>query len=160
MLWNASSDSFQMSDTVSIRWPFSFIFNLGNKAKSQGGQVRWVRRRGNNNNVVVSHKLCCVKGLWRERCHDEEDSCGCSKLSVFFVATFSFRRLKNDAVKVRFDRCVRRNNFTMNTPLHVEKNNYHALCWTPDSDPRNRPWRPIWLWDIKDPTLSRQSAHS
>jgi hypothetical protein len=26
--------------------------------------------------------------------------------------------------------------------------------------PRNRPWRPIGLWDVKDPTLSRQSAHS
>jgi hypothetical protein len=23
----------------------------------------------------------------------------------------------------------------------------------------NRPWRPIGLWDVKDPTLSRQSAH-
>jgi hypothetical protein len=26
------------------------------------------------------------------------------------------------------------------------------------SYPRNRPWRPIGLWDVKDPTLSRQSA--
>jgi hypothetical protein len=25
---------------------------------------------------------------------------------------------------------------------------------------RNRPWRPTGLWDVKDPTLSRQSAHS
>jgi hypothetical protein len=25
--------------------------------------------------------------------------------------------------------------------------------------PCNRPWRPIWLWDIKAPILSRQSAH-
>jgi hypothetical protein len=24
--------------------------------------------------------------------------------------------------------------------------------------PRNRPWRPIGFWDVKDPTLSRQSA--
>jgi hypothetical protein len=24
---------------------------------------------------------------------------------------------------------------------------------------RNRPWRPIGLWDVKDPTLSRQSAY-
>jgi hypothetical protein len=24
---------------------------------------------------------------------------------------------------------------------------------------RNRPWRPIGLWDVKDPTLFRQSAH-
>jgi hypothetical protein len=27
------------------------------------------------------------------------------------------------------------------------------------SYPRYRPWRPIELWDVKDPTLSRQSAH-
>jgi hypothetical protein len=26
--------------------------------------------------------------------------------------------------------------------------------------PHNRPWRPIVLSDVKDPTLSRQSAHS
>jgi hypothetical protein len=25
--------------------------------------------------------------------------------------------------------------------------------------PRKRPWRPIGLWDVEDPTLSRQSAH-
>jgi hypothetical protein len=25
--------------------------------------------------------------------------------------------------------------------------------------PRNRPWMPIGLWDVKNPTLSRQSAH-
>jgi hypothetical protein len=24
---------------------------------------------------------------------------------------------------------------------------------------RNKPWRPIGLWDVKDPTLSRQSAY-
>jgi hypothetical protein len=28
------------------------------------------------------------------------------------------------------------------------------------SYPCNRPWRPVGLWDVKDPTLSRQSAHS
>jgi hypothetical protein len=28
------------------------------------------------------------------------------------------------------------------------------------SDSCNRPWRPIGLWDVEDPTLSRQSAHS
>jgi hypothetical protein len=26
--------------------------------------------------------------------------------------------------------------------------------------PFNRPWRPIGLCDVKDPTLRRQSAHS
>jgi hypothetical protein len=28
-----------------------------------------------------------------------------------------------------------------------------------ESYPSNRPWRPIWLWDVEGPTLSRQSAH-
>jgi hypothetical protein len=28
------------------------------------------------------------------------------------------------------------------------------------SYPPNRPWRPIGLWDVEDPTLCRQSAHS
>jgi hypothetical protein len=28
------------------------------------------------------------------------------------------------------------------------------------SYPHNRPWRPRGLWDVKDLTLSRQSAHS
>jgi hypothetical protein len=27
------------------------------------------------------------------------------------------------------------------------------------SYPCNRPWRPTWLWDVEDPTFSRQSAH-
>jgi hypothetical protein len=27
------------------------------------------------------------------------------------------------------------------------------------SCPRNGPWRPVGLWDVKNPTLSRQSAH-
>jgi hypothetical protein len=27
------------------------------------------------------------------------------------------------------------------------------------SYPSNRPWRPIGLWDVQDPTLSRKSAH-
>jgi hypothetical protein len=33
--------------------------------------------------------------------------------------------------------------------------------WSQNSKafPCNRPWRPIGLWDVKDPTLSRQSAH-
>jgi hypothetical protein len=25
--------------------------------------------------------------------------------------------------------------------------------------PVNKPWRPVGVWDVKDPTLSRQSAH-
>jgi hypothetical protein len=35
---------------------------------------------------------------------------------------------QNVTVKVRVDRSVRRNKFTVNNPLDVEKNNEHALC--------------------------------
>jgi hypothetical protein len=31
---------------------------------------------------------------------------------------------------------------------------YKVKCY-----PRNRPWRPVGLSDVKDPTLSRESAH-
>jgi hypothetical protein len=35
---------------------------------------------------------------------------------------------QNTTVKVRIDRSVRRKKFMVNNPLHVEKNNEHALC--------------------------------
>jgi hypothetical protein len=41
-------------------------------------------------------------------------------------------------------------NYILSNKEQVEKKSY----------PCNRPWRPIGLWDVKDPTLSRQSAHS
>jgi hypothetical protein len=37
---------------------------------------------------------------------------------------------------------------------------FYYIAGKKKSYPRNRPWRPIGLWDVKDPTLSRQSAHS
>jgi hypothetical protein len=45
----------------------------------------------------------------------------------------------------------------------VQENNGHALMLykkkVKKSYPCNRPWRPVGLWDVKNPTLSRQSAH-
>jgi hypothetical protein len=38
----------------------------------------------------------------------------------------------------------------------LQEEHSFSIKW---SYPRNRPWRPIGLWDVKDPTLSRQSAH-
>jgi hypothetical protein len=35
---------------------------------------------------------------------------------------------QNVTVKVRVDHSVRRNKFTVNNPLHVERNNGQALC--------------------------------
>jgi hypothetical protein len=47
------------------------------------------------------------------------------------------------------------------SPLHgvtIHKNAMwnHTGCWHKS---RDRPWRPIALWDVEDPTFSRQSAH-
>jgi hypothetical protein len=38
-----------------------FNFQFGKQSKLTGGQVRQVGRMGNDNHVVVSHRLC---GLW------------------------------------------------------------------------------------------------
>jgi hypothetical protein len=47
--------------------------------------------------------------------------------------------------------------------VHYSQLSYHLTLCTIDKSKvklsRNRPWRPIGLWDVKDPTLSRQSAH-
>jgi hypothetical protein len=48
-------------------------------------------------------------------------------------------------VKVRVDCSVKRNKFTVNNPLHVEKNSEHALCWTPDLLRLFCSW---WLWAL------------
>jgi hypothetical protein len=48
--------------------------------------------------------------------------------------------------------------------LKKKSNWFNPLTRSPSinrirSYPRNRPWRPIGLWDVEDPTLCRQSAH-
>jgi hypothetical protein len=48
-------------------------------------------------------------------------------------------------VKVRVDRSVRRNKFTMTIPFMSKKNNGHALCWTLDLPRLFCSW---WLWAI------------
>jgi hypothetical protein len=49
-----------------------------------------------------------------------------------FLSHTSSQASQNVTEKVRVDHSVRRNKFTVNNPLHVEKNNKHALCWTLD----------------------------
>jgi hypothetical protein len=109
-----------MSDTVSKRRPFSFIFNLGNKAKSQG-QVWQVGRMRNNNHVVASHKLWgfqeCVGG---HVVMMKEPVVVAPKFQSFLLHIF-FQVFQNGTVKARVDRSVRRNIFTVNNSLHVEK---------------------------------------
>jgi hypothetical protein len=122
MLSSTACDSLWMPDIVSKRRPFSFIFNLGNKSKSQGLSLRRVGRMGNDNHVVFSQKLCGFQGrvCGRARCRDEEASCCCAKASVFLWHIFS-QASQNVTVNVRVDRHFRRNKFTVNNPLHVEK---------------------------------------
>jgi hypothetical protein len=44
--------------------------------------------------------------------------------------------------------------------VHIGPPTAELEVWKKVKLSRNRPWRPIGLWDVKDPTLSRQSAHS
>jgi hypothetical protein len=62
MLSSTACDSFWISDTVSKRLPFSFIFNLGNKGNNRELSPATREDGGNDNHVVVSHKLCGFQG--------------------------------------------------------------------------------------------------
>jgi hypothetical protein len=127
-----------MSDTVSKCLPFSLIFNLGIK-------VRWVGRMGNDNDIVVSHKFCGFQGY-------VDGHIVMMKVPVVVAPKFwSFSSYilswasQNVTVKVGVDHSVRRNKFTMNSPLHVENNSEYALCWTPDLPHLFCSW---WLWAL------------
>jgi hypothetical protein len=50
---------------------------------------------------------------------------------------------------------VRRSKYSLQHPVHKGSQYMQEKGY-----PHNRLWRPIGLWDVKDPTLSRQSAHS
>jgi hypothetical protein len=54
-----------------------FHFNLGNKMKSQGGEVQRVGRMGKDNHVV-SHRLCGFQGCVDGRVVMTEQCCACS----------------------------------------------------------------------------------
>jgi hypothetical protein len=47
----------------------------------------------------------------------------------------------------------------VNGGLEPERPGFDAISLIHNIYPRNRPWGSIGLWDAKDPTLSRQSAH-
>jgi hypothetical protein len=119
-----------MSDTVSKR-PFSFIFNLGNKVKSQraefGKEGGWrtlatfllvtnyvVFRDVGGHVVVMKEPVVVAPKFWSFSSH------------IFPQAS------QNITVKVRVDCSVRRNKYMVNSPLHVNKNDDHALCGTPN----------------------------
>jgi hypothetical protein len=72
---------------------------------------------------VVSHKLCGFQGRVGERAVVMKESVVVApKLRSFSSHIFS-QAPQNFTVKIRVDRSVRRNKFTVNNPLHVEKNN-------------------------------------
>jgi hypothetical protein len=84
---------------------------------------------GNDNHVVVSHKLYgfqgCVGGCI---VMINEPVVVAPKLLSFSSHIFS-QGSQGVTVKVRVDCIVRRNKFTVNNPLHVGKdNNEHSLC--------------------------------
>jgi hypothetical protein len=83
---------------------------------------------GNDNCVVDSHKLCgfqeCVGGhivMMKEPVVVAPNFW--SLLSHIFS-----QASQNVTVKVRVGHSVRRNRFMVNNPLHIDKNNEHALC--------------------------------
>jgi hypothetical protein len=55
MLSNITCDSLWMSDTLSKRHPFTFMFNLGNKAKPQAAKPGEKGGWGTATNVAVSY---------------------------------------------------------------------------------------------------------
>jgi hypothetical protein len=83
---------------------------------------------GNNNHVVVSQILCGFQGCVGGRIVVMKEPVVVEpKFQSFSLHIFS-QVSQNVTVKVRVDHIVRRNKFTVNNPLHVEKDNEHALC--------------------------------
>jgi hypothetical protein len=82
---------------------------------------------GNDNSVVVSHILCGFHGHVGGRNILMEPVVVAPKFQSFSLHIFS-QAPQNITVKVRVDCSVRRNKFMVNSLLHVEENNEHALC--------------------------------
>jgi hypothetical protein len=82
---------------------------------------------GNDNHVVVSHKLCGFQGFVGGLVVViKEPVVVAPKFRSSLMHIFS-QSSQNDTVKVRVERSVRRNKFTVKNPLHVEKNSERAL---------------------------------
>jgi hypothetical protein len=73
------------------------------------------------------------------------------RVQIMKLFVIKFTSLSCHFIPLRFKYCV----FTLFS-------NTVSICSSLSvrvQTPRDRPWRPIGLWDVKDPTLSRQSAH-
>jgi hypothetical protein len=107
MLSSTACDSLWMSDTVSKRRPFSF------SPASRG--------MGNDNHVVVSHKLCGFQGCVGGRVVVmKEPVVVAPKFRSFSSHIFS-QESQNVTLKVKADCSVRRNKFKVKNPLHIKK---------------------------------------
>jgi hypothetical protein len=87
----------------------------------------------NDNHVVVSHKLCGFQGRLGGRVGmTKRPVLVAPKFRSFLPYIFS-QASQNVTLKVTVDRSVRRNKFTVNNPLHVEKKTMIMLfveLWT------------------------------
>jgi hypothetical protein len=113
-----------------------FHFQFGKQSEITG-------RMGNDNHVVVSHKLCGFQGRVGGRVVVmKEPVVVAPKLRSF--SSHIFRQApRNVTVKIRVDHSVRPNKVTVKNPLLIEKNNEHSLCWTPDLPRLFCSW---WWW--------------
>jgi hypothetical protein len=83
---------------------------------------------GNDSHVVVSHELCGFQARVGGRVvMMKEPIMVAPKFRSFSSHIFS-QASQNVTVKVTVDSNVRRNKFPVNNPLHVQKDNKHALC--------------------------------
>jgi hypothetical protein len=83
---------------------------------------------GNDNHVVVSHKLCGFQGRVGGHVVVIMEPVVVAPKFWSFSSQIFFQASQNITVKIRVDCSVRRNKFTMNNPLHVKKKIEHALC--------------------------------
>jgi hypothetical protein len=116
-----------MSDTVSKCHPFSFVFNLGNKAKSQGAKSSEYGGWGTITMLLLVTNYVVFRDACRRVVVMKEPVVVVPKFWSFFFPHIFYPTSQNITVKV--DHSVRRNNFTVNNPLHAtHTHKEHALC--------------------------------
>jgi hypothetical protein len=98
-----------------------------------------------NNNHVVSHRLCGFQRCLNRRVVVMKEPVVVTPKFRSFSSHIFSQASQNITVKVRVYHSARRNKFTVNNSLHIEKNNEHALCWTSHLPRLFFSW---WLWAI------------
>jgi hypothetical protein len=77
---------------------------------------------GSNNHVVVSHKLSGFQGRVGRRVVMMKEAVVVARNFRYFSSHIFSQASQNVTIKVRVDRSVRRNKFTVNRPLQVKRN--------------------------------------